>query len=81
MEAHTRLGVVSPEQALHSHNVDIRSDIYGLGMTAYFLLSGKLPFPGGTLASKLMAHQTRMPQPLQEHRPDLSPEFQAVPLE
>jgi serine/threonine protein kinase len=69
---------VSPEQALHSHHVDIRSDIYALGMTAYFLLSGKLPFPGGSLASKLMAHQTRMPQPLEEHRPDLSPEFRAV---
>jgi eukaryotic-like serine/threonine-protein kinase len=71
---------VSPEQALRSHDVDIRSDIYALGMTAYFLLTGKLPFPGGTLASKLMAHQTRMPQPIEEHRTSLSPELRAIVL-
>lgn len=63
---------VSPEQALHSSKVDIRSDLYSLGMTAYFLLTGQLPFPGGTLTAKLMAHQEKSPTPIEQHRPGVS---------
>ena len=48
---------LSPEQALDFHAADIRSDIYSLGCTLYFLLAGKAPFPGNTLAEKLMKHQ------------------------
>jgi eukaryotic-like serine/threonine-protein kinase len=62
---------LSPEQAIDSHNVDIRSDIYSLGCTLYFLLSGGPPFPTGTLAERLMAHQTRSPTPLVVQRPNL----------
>ena len=43
-DARTLLGTVdylAPEQALNSHDVDIRADIYGLGATFYFLLTGK----------------------------------------
>jgi serine/threonine protein kinase len=62
---------ISPEQALRASDVDIRADIYALGMTFYFLLTGKLPFEGGSLATKLMAHQSRMPQPLHELIPSI----------
>jgi serine/threonine protein kinase len=49
---------ISPEQALDPHSVDIRADIYSLGCTLYFLLTGRAPFVGGTLLQKLMWHQS-----------------------
>src|SRR5205085_5773890 len=39
---------MAPEQANDSTAVDIRSDLYGLGCTFYYLLTGQVPFPGGT---------------------------------
>src|SRR5690349_6616166 len=41
---------LAPEQALDSHAVDIRADIYGLGGTFFYLLTGQPPFPEGTVA-------------------------------
>jgi eukaryotic-like serine/threonine-protein kinase len=69
---------LSPEQAMNSHDVDIRSDIYSLGATFYFLLAGKPPFPGGGTAQKLIWHQLQQPTPLREWRPDLPEELTAV---
>ncbi len=62
---------LSPEQAIDSHNVDIRSDIYSLGCTFYFLLSGDPPFAKGTLTERLLAHQTRSAIPISVIRPDV----------
>ena len=69
---------LSPEQALNSHTVDGRSDIYSLGCTLYYLLTGHPPFPEGTLAQRLLAHQTKMPRPVQEERPDIPPGLRAI---
>ncbi len=55
---------LSPEQAIDSHEVDTRSDIYSLGCVLYFLLTGAPPFDRGTLAERLLAHQTQAPAPL-----------------
>src|SRR5579871_89013 len=55
---------LAPEQALDSHSVDIRGDIYSLGGTFYFCLTGVPPFAEGNVAQKLIWHQTRQPKPI-----------------
>lgn len=62
---------LAPEQAVDSHLVDSRADIYALGCTFYYLLTGRAPFEEGTLAQRLLAHQTKQPTPIQEYRDDV----------
>jgi serine/threonine protein kinase len=69
---------LAPEQAIDSHSVDIRADIYSLGGTIYFTLSGQSPFGEGTVAQKLIWHQTRRPKSLKEARPDVPDEVVAI---
>jgi serine/threonine protein kinase len=76
----TQLGVVmgtpdyiAPEQALASHTVDIRADLYSLGCTFYFLLTGQVPFPGLSATEKLIKHQLEEPPPLAQFRSDIPP--------
>jgi WD40 repeat protein/serine/threonine protein kinase len=69
---------MAPEQARDSHSADIRADLYSLGCTFYFLLTGKVPFPGGSLMDKLFRHQTHPPRSLLDLRPDVRPPVAAV---
>jgi hypothetical protein len=62
---------LAPEQALDSHTVDIRADIYSLGATFYYLLTASPLFPEGSVAQKLIWHQSREPQPIQSLRPEV----------
>ncbi|MCA9059119.1 MAG: serine/threonine protein kinase, partial [Planctomycetaceae bacterium] len=62
---------LAPEQAVDSHQTDHRTDIYSLGCTLYFLLSGQPPFTDGTLVQRIVAHQTREPADLTEFRDDV----------
>jgi len=61
---------LAPEQALDSHGVDARADIYSLGCSLYYLLTGHPPFPEGTLPQRLIAHQKEPPPSILEDRPD-----------
>ena len=69
---------LAPEQALNSHKVDHRADIYGLGCTLYFLLTGKPPFSDGTLAQRIAKHQTEMPESIRKVRPDVPGELEGI---
>src|SRR5262249_13617316 len=55
---------IAPEQARNSHTCDVRADLYSLGCTFYYLLSGQVPFPKGTLTEKLLQHQLDAPEPV-----------------
>jgi serine/threonine protein kinase len=68
---------LAPEQAM-SNVVDIRADLYSLGGTFYFLLTGQSPFPEGTIAHKLLCHQNEEPRPVGSFRKDVPPELLAV---
>jgi serine/threonine protein kinase len=69
---------LAPEQAVDSHTVDIRADIYSLGATFYFLLTGKTPFGEGSVAQKLIWHQTRQAKPITTYRADVPEEMRAI---
>jgi serine/threonine-protein kinase len=66
---------LAPEQSINSHTADLRADIYSLGCTLYFLLTGHPPFPEGTLAQRLMKHHTEEPASILKDRPDAPPEL------
>jgi formylglycine-generating enzyme required for sulfatase activity len=53
------LDFISPEQADNAGTVDIRADIYSLGCSLFFLLTGRPPFPGDSAAAKIGARLTR----------------------
>lgn len=62
---------VAPEQAADARATDIRADIYSLGMTLYFLLTGRPPFPGSDILDKLRGHAARSPQAISDFRDDV----------
>ena len=69
---------LAPEQAVDSHSVDGRADIYSLGATFYYMLTGQPPFAEGSIAQKLLWHQTRRPKSATEYRSDIPPSLVAV---
>jgi serine/threonine protein kinase len=69
---------MAPEQAEDSRRVDIRADIYSLGCTFYHVLSGRPPYPGGSVMEKLLKHRLEDPRPIEALRGDLPAGLGAV---
>jgi response regulator RpfG family c-di-GMP phosphodiesterase/serine/threonine protein kinase len=80
--AYSVLGTVdymAPEQARDARSVDVRADIYALGGTLYWLLTGQRPFPSDRPpVEELLARQFEAPVPPRSHRPDIPLELEAV---
>jgi len=66
---------ISPEQARDPRLADVRSDIYSLGCTLYFMLAGRAPFPDGTALQKLIRHNSDDPPDVRLFRPDIPEEL------
>ncbi len=62
---------ISPEQARGDADIDIRSDLYSLGATYYYALTGRPPFDGPTHAVIMAKHLTEEFTPVRDLRPDV----------
>ncbi|MDY7227402.1 protein kinase domain-containing protein [Hyalangium rubrum] len=70
---------LSPEQAVGAR-VDVRSDLYCLGVLAYRILSGRLPFDGPTARQFIAQHANAAPLPLDRAAPTLATQPTLVAL-
>jgi serine/threonine-protein kinase len=71
---------ISPEQASDPRAVDIRSDLYSLGCTMFHMLTGRPPFPEGTVLQKLLQHREEAPPDVRTLAPDVPADLAAIVL-
>ncbi|MEM9643828.1 MAG: serine/threonine-protein kinase [Planctomycetota bacterium] len=69
---------ISPEQALDPREADVRSDLYSLGCTLYFMVTGEPPYPGGTMLQKLLSHGNSPPPDPRDSREEVSEDLVMV---
>jgi len=66
---------IAPEQIRTPDDVGPSADIYALGCTLYFAVTGQVPFPGGTRREKMQRHLAETPAPVGQLAPQLSAGF------
>ena len=71
---------LAPEMASGEAEADPRVDIYSLGCTMFFLLTGQVPYPETTLIERILAHQEKPPRDPRELRPDTPKELANIIL-
>ncbi len=70
---------MAPEQVQDAESVDIRADIYALGATMYWCLTGKLPFPAnGTLLETVALRVTQRVPSVRPIRPEITAELDGI---
>jgi serine/threonine protein kinase len=69
---------IAPEQLEDAHQADIRADLYSLGCTFYYLLTGRVPFPGGTLVQKMDKQRWETPPSVDQLRREVPGSVAAV---
>ena len=69
---------MAPEQTRDATGVDGRADLYALGCTLYFALTGRAPFPGGGQREKVRAQRTLTPEPVNKVNPAVPERFAAI---
>ena len=69
---------ISPEQARDPRSADVRSDLYSLGCSFFYMLTGRPPFPEGTVLQKLLQHQGDHPPDPRTLRPELPVEVTRI---
>lgn len=69
---------MAPEWAQTESGLDVRGDLYSLGCTFYYLLSGRVPYPGGSWPEKLLRHRLDEPTPLRQLRPEIPSSITAI---
>ncbi len=69
---------MAPEQAEDPRTADIRADVYSLGCTLYYLLTGSVPYPAPTPLLKLLAHREKPVPSVRGARPEVPTDLAAV---
>lgn len=69
---------MAPEQAVSSKDADHRADIYSLGCSLHYLLTGQPIYDGNTVFEKLVAHREKPIPSLTDSRPDVTEEVDRV---
>ena len=69
---------ISPEQARDPRDADVRSDLYSLGCTLFYMLTAQPPFPDGTALQKLLNHGSQPAPDPRMWREDISDQLAAV---